>query len=87
MAVKGLRRQYPRWGKENLTVLLAPQEEWDVALYVIINFSLCLVCSESIKLIDQITLAVIKYFPRVEKFFCARFSKLVIRIFDFYASV
>jgi len=36
---------------------------------MIINFSLCLVCSESIKLIDQIALAVIKYFLRMEKFF------------------
>ena len=31
MAVKGLRRQYPRWGKEKLTVLLAAQR-WNVSV-------------------------------------------------------
>jgi putative transposase len=31
MAVRTLRRQYPRWGKEKLTVLLAPRG-WDVSV-------------------------------------------------------
>ncbi len=31
MAVKALRRQYPRWGKEKLTVLLVPRG-WDVSV-------------------------------------------------------
>lgn len=31
MAVKALRRQYPRWGKERLTVLLVPRG-WDISV-------------------------------------------------------